>query len=368
MEKVVLTIPTLYGDHHTTAVRRLLEPLPGVSNLLVSAAYRQVSLTYDAGKTPLQAIEKSLADQGYAPGEGELTFPIQTTFAEEATRHTASVSGTGTSLAFAEVTHVVAGPPLVAVPRFRSAYPPYPRLRTVVKGEKAMPDERKKKQRTPQERSMDPAAQEMLIRADELGLGRPSRAPSRWRPARSAPTASCCRMCFMGPCRLVKDGQTGVCGATIETITARNFARAVAAGVGGALRPRPRPGASPCRRWPRAKPRATRSAIRSSCKPWRAEFGIARPTARRSTRSPAMWPSLHLAQFGQQKGRTVLTSSAPRRSAQELWRKRTAWCRAASTARSSTCCTARTWATTRTPSTSCTGACAPRWPTAGAAR
>jgi hypothetical protein len=126
MEKVVLTIPTLYGDHHTTAVRRLLEPLPGVSNLLVSAAYRQVSLTYDAGKTPLQAIEKTLADQGYAPGEGELTFPIQTTFAEEATRHTASVSGTGTSLAFAEVTHVVQGRPLWPCPGFDPRTPHTP--------------------------------------------------------------------------------------------------------------------------------------------------------------------------------------------------------------------------------------------------
>ncbi len=126
MEKLVLTIPTLYGDHHTTAVRRLLEPLPGVSNLLVSAAYRQVSLTYDAGKTPLQAIEKTLADQGYAPGEGELTFPIQTTFAEEATRHTASISGTGTSLAFAEVTHVVQGRPLWPCPGFDPRTPHTP--------------------------------------------------------------------------------------------------------------------------------------------------------------------------------------------------------------------------------------------------
>ncbi len=126
MEKVVFTIPTLYGDHHTTAVRRLLEPLPGVSNLLVSAAYRQVSLTYDSGKTPLQVIEKTLADQGYAPGEGELTFPIQTTFAEEATRHTASISGTGTSLAFAEVTHVVQGRPLWPCPGFDPRTPHTP--------------------------------------------------------------------------------------------------------------------------------------------------------------------------------------------------------------------------------------------------
>jgi carbon-monoxide dehydrogenase catalytic subunit len=35
----------------------------------------------------------------------------------------------------------------------------------------------------------------------------------------------------MGPCRLVKPGQTGVCGATIETVVARNFARAVAVGT-----------------------------------------------------------------------------------------------------------------------------------------
>ena len=40
----------------------------------------------------------------------------------------------------------------------------------------------------------------------------------------------CCKLCGMGPCRLTKDGQTGVCGATIDTIQARNFIRAIAAG------------------------------------------------------------------------------------------------------------------------------------------
>ena len=34
----------------------------------------------------------------------------------------------------------------------------------------------------------------------------------------------------MGPCRLTKDGSTGVCGATIDTIQARNLVRAIAAG------------------------------------------------------------------------------------------------------------------------------------------
>jgi len=45
--------------------------------------------------------------------------------------------------------------------------------------------------------------------------------------------SACCKHCFMGPCRLnSKDpySKVGVCGATIDTIAARNFARMVASG------------------------------------------------------------------------------------------------------------------------------------------
>ncbi len=41
----------------------------------------------------------------------------------------------------------------------------------------------------------------------------------------------CCKNCSMGPCRLVKEGQVGICGATRETVAARNFSRMVAAGA-----------------------------------------------------------------------------------------------------------------------------------------
>lgn len=41
----------------------------------------------------------------------------------------------------------------------------------------------------------------------------------------------CCRVCSIGPCRISGEGDTGVCGATAETIAARNFARMVAAGA-----------------------------------------------------------------------------------------------------------------------------------------
>jgi len=42
----------------------------------------------------------------------------------------------------------------------------------------------------------------------------------------------CCRLCSMGPCRITPNGPKGICGATADTIVARNFLRAVAAGSG----------------------------------------------------------------------------------------------------------------------------------------
>src|SRR5512136_55039 len=91
------------------------------------------------------------------------------------------------------------------------------------------------KNRTNQERSVDLASQEMLDRADKLGLGTAfSRADAM--PAcpigmgASPKSGICCKNCYMGPCRLVKEGQVGVCGATIATVAARNLARMVAAG------------------------------------------------------------------------------------------------------------------------------------------
>ncbi len=40
----------------------------------------------------------------------------------------------------------------------------------------------------------------------------------------------CCRLCSNGPCRITPDSPKGVCGATADSIVARNFLRAVAAG------------------------------------------------------------------------------------------------------------------------------------------
>ena len=88
----------------------------------------------------------------------------------------------------------------------------------------------KKEARTPEQFSADPAAIELLHRAETMGL---STAFTRAESMAACPIGSrgmCCSMCLMGPCRITKDGQVGVCGATLETIGARVFARHVAAG------------------------------------------------------------------------------------------------------------------------------------------
>ena len=84
--------------------------------------------------------------------------------------------------------------------------------------------------RTNEERTSDPAAQEMLIRADELGLGTAFSRADDMAACNIGGAGMCCKQCGMGPCRLTKTGQVGVCGATLDTIQARNLVRSIAAG------------------------------------------------------------------------------------------------------------------------------------------
>ena len=87
-----------------------------------------------------------------------------------------------------------------------------------------------KKLRTPEEASFDPASIDLLQLACDNDI---ETAFSRADSMAACPIGAdgmCCKVCSMGPCRLVKKGQTGICGATLETVAARNFARMVAAG------------------------------------------------------------------------------------------------------------------------------------------
>src|SRR5512140_1965376 len=83
-------------------------------------------------------------------------------------------------------------------------------------------------------KSIDPAALEMLAHAEGCGLETAFSRASSMKPCPIGASGACCRICSMGPCRLVgKDAEsmTGVCGADMGTIAARHFARQVAGGV-----------------------------------------------------------------------------------------------------------------------------------------
>lgn len=71
----------------------------------------------------------------------------------------------------------------------------------------------------------------MLARAEKLGLPTAFTRADELAPCNIGSAGMCCKLCGMGPCRLTKEGQTGICGATIDTIQARNLIRAIAAGA-----------------------------------------------------------------------------------------------------------------------------------------
>src|SRR5665647_605280 len=82
--------------------------------------------------------------------------------------------------------------------------------------------------------SIDPAALDMLAHADECGIETAFSRADAMKPCPIGESGACCRICSMGPCRLVgKDAEekTGICGADMPTIAARHFARQVAGGV-----------------------------------------------------------------------------------------------------------------------------------------
>ncbi len=89
----------------------------------------------------------------------------------------------------------------------------------------------KKRARAPEEASRDPAAVALLERACEIGAETAFARADAITACNIGGAGLCCKNCAMGPCRLVGNTVRGVCGATLDTIAARNFARAVAAGA-----------------------------------------------------------------------------------------------------------------------------------------
>ncbi|MGB9880734.1 MAG: carbon monoxide dehydrogenase, partial [Anaerolineae bacterium] len=80
------------------------------------------------------------------------------------------------------------------------------------------------------QKSIDPAVCDLLEVCESEGISTAFDRAEQMKPCPIGSKGACCKNCAMGPCRLTKEGQVGICGATIDTIAARNFARMVAAG------------------------------------------------------------------------------------------------------------------------------------------
>ena len=175
------------------------------------------------------------------------------------------------------------------------------------------------KKREITEYSTDPAAQQMLIRAEELGIGTAFTRADNMSACNIGDTGMCCKNCGMGPCRLVKSGDVGICGATLDTIQARNLTRAIAAGAaahsdhgrGMALTLKAA-----------ASGKAEGYYIRDVAKLRTVAAIYDIPIEGRSPEEIANdLADLYLSQFGQQEGRVILTKRAPAKR-QKLWEEK----------------------------------------------
>ena len=93
----------------------------------------------------------------------------------------------------------------------------------------------------PEEASVDTASIKMIKKAQEDGVETIFDRALTMKPCNIGVEGICCKNCSQGPCRLPmtkkmkegleEDNRKGLCGATPETIAARNFARMVAAGA-----------------------------------------------------------------------------------------------------------------------------------------
>jgi len=105
--------------------------------------------------------------------------------------------------------------------------------------EKVEKAKKAKKLADPIAASIDPATQELIVRAQELGIDTVYDRAVQMKPCNIGVQGTCCKNCSMGPCRLPlpksgiegEDTRKGLCGATANTIAARNFIRMIAGGA-----------------------------------------------------------------------------------------------------------------------------------------
>ncbi|MFI5381404.1 MAG: anaerobic carbon-monoxide dehydrogenase catalytic subunit, partial [Tepidisphaerales bacterium] len=89
-----------------------------------------------------------------------------------------------------------------------------------------------KQPRKPEQRATDLASIQIIRKAEsECADTCFSRMDAQQNQCGFGKSGLCCRICYMGPCRITAKAPYGVCGADADTIVARNYLREVAAGT-----------------------------------------------------------------------------------------------------------------------------------------
>jgi carbon-monoxide dehydrogenase catalytic subunit len=174
-------------------------------------------------------------------------------------------------------------------------------------------------------RSVDPATIELLEKAQKDNVSTAFFRADTMKPCPIGVEESCCKICSMGPCRMPRSKKAGeekervgVCGATIDTVVARNFARKIAAGT-ASHSDHAREVVETFLK--AAKGQAQGFAIKDETKLLEVALDFGVPTEGRTVEEIAVEiGEKALAEFGKQSGELNYIKKAPLKR-QEIWRR-----------------------------------------------
>ena len=181
----------------------------------------------------------------------------------------------------------------------------------------------------PEEKSVDKATLEMLAKAKADKVSTVFDRAEEMKPCPIGAEGSCCKNCAMGPCRVPapkkkaegeaeKAKRRGICGATAETISARNFVRMIAAGT-SAHSDHARGVAELF--LATAKGEVPGYALKDEQKLYQVALDLGIDIGDRSSKEIAIEVGEKLlAEFGKQHGELLFVKRAPLKR-QEIWRK-----------------------------------------------
>jgi len=169
------------------------------------------------------------------------------------------------------------------------------------------------------ERSVDPATQKLLKRAKEQNIVTVWDRFEVMSPGcKFGKQGICCRICSMGPCRITKKAEQGVCGANADTIVARNLARMIVSGA-AAHSDHGRDVAHALLLAAQGKASAYKIKDEEKLVALAAEYGI-KVEGRKKEEIAEDLANKALSEFGQQHGELRMALRAPKKRVQ-LWKK-----------------------------------------------